>query len=246
MKQTTISIIVLFFLWFLLSSLKLVDPFLFPNPILFAKAFFLQFIHGDIYIDLWFTIRRVLLAFMGPLCVGVPLGVILGAHPKAYAYAEFIIDLGKSTSPLALFPLFLLFFGIGDASKIVTAGGTIIFIVIFTVAQGVMHTTRSKILAAEIMGATRFTILKSVVYFQTLPHIFIGLRIGLTWVLLLIIATEMFVGTSHGLGHLIIDNQITYNVPQVYAAIFTTALLGYLINLIFIFIERRFLHWVGK
>ncbi|MEK7463772.1 MAG: ABC transporter permease subunit [Patescibacteria group bacterium] len=246
MKQTIISILVLFFLWFLLSSLKLVDPFLFPNPALFAKAFFLQFIHGDIYTDLWFTIRRVLLAFMGPLCIGVPLGVILGAHPRAYKYTEFIIDLGKSTSPLAIFPLFLLFFGIGDASKILTAGGSSLFIVIFTIAHGVMHTKRSRILAAEIMGAGRLTVLKSVVYFETLPHIFVGLRIGLTWVLLLIIATEMFVGTSHGLGHLIIDNQITYNVPEVYAAIFTTALLGYLINLIFVFIEKHYLHWIGK
>jgi ABC-type nitrate/sulfonate/bicarbonate transport system permease component len=246
MKRVLTSIAIVFAMWTIISLSNVADPFLFPGPLIFLKALILQFGKKSLYADLLITFKRVLYAFIMPTVVGVPLGVILGAHPNLYRNVELIIDMGKSTVPLAVFPLFLLIFGVGDMSKIMTAGIMSIFVVVFSIGYGVMHTKKTRVLAAQIMGAKRTVILKSVVYFETLPHIFVGLRNGMSWALIVILASEMFVGTFAGLGHRIIDAQISYNIPDMYAVIFITALLGYSINLIFVLIEKRMLHWVGK
>jgi len=233
-------------LWFFVSFFHLIDPFFFPNPIIFAKELIVEFGRGSIFTDMYATVIRIAIAFAIASAAGVPLGLLLGLYKNMYRSVEFFVDMMRSTAPMALFPLFLIVFGIGDTSKIMTAALTSVFVIIFHVAHGVLHMKNSRKLASEMMGADRLTVFKNVIVWEALPSIFVGLRVGLSWVMVIIIATEMFVGTSVGLGHRIIDAQITYNIPAVYVAIFVTAFIGYLVNLFSTRIEKKMLHWVKK
>jgi NitT/TauT family transport system permease protein len=81
---------------------------------------------------------------------------------------------------------------------------------------------------------------------ESAPGIFAGLRVALSMSFVLIIVTEMFIGTTVGLGYRIINSQLVYRVPEMYAAIVLAGLTGYFANLSLLSVERRLLHWVGK
>ena len=96
------------------------------------------------------------------------------------------------------------------------------------------------------MGANRWQIFKDVLVFESLPQTFIGLRSGISIALVIVIVAEMFIGTEQGLGKRIIDAQQILNVQDMYASILLTGLLGYSLNMLFLTVEKRLIHWSGK
>lgn len=245
-KYTLIGPILLILVWATASYFQIIDKFFLPDPFTTIKKIFELLTSGIILEDLISTIERVVLAFIVAIVIGLPLGLILGKTEKIYRSVEFAIDFFRSTPATALFPLFILIFGITDKSKIAIAAFASTLIIIFNTAYGVMHTKKSRILAAKIMGATKVQIFRWILFWESLPQTFIGLRSAISLSLVLIVVTEMFIGTTSGLGRRIIDSQITYEIPTMYATILLTGIVGYLLNLLFITVEKRLLHWSGK
>lgn len=145
-----------------------------------------------------------------------------------------------------MFPLFLLIFGIGETSKIAVAAFAAWLVILFNVAYGVMNARQTRILAARVMGASDAQIFRQVLFFESLPQTFVGLRVGVSMALVVIIVAEMFIGSSNGMGRRIIDAQQVFDLKQMYASIIVTGVLGYSFNLLFIGIERYFVRWSGK
>ncbi|MFZ5365387.1 MAG: ABC transporter permease [Patescibacteria group bacterium] len=245
-KYIIIGPIILIAVWALVAQLELIDKFFLPGPLTTINKLVQLIISGAILGDLFSTLERVVLAFLIALIVGLPLGLFLGRTEKIYRSIEFIIDFFRSTPATALFPLFLLIFGITDNSKIAVAAFAAMLLIIFNTAYGVMHAKKSRVLAAQIMGATKAQIFRWILFWESLPQTFIGLRSAVSLSLVIIIVTEMFIGTTSGLGRRIIDSQITYEIPTMYAVILLAGIVGYLLNLLFLSIEKRFLHWSGK
>src|SRR3989344_2842636 len=154
-KYTFIGPILLIFIWAVAAQLQLIDKFFLPDPFTTIKKLFDLLVSGAILGDLISTLQRVILAFIMALVIGLPLGLLLGSKEKIYRSVEFIIDFFRSTPATALFPLFLLVFGITDKSKIAVAAFASMLIIIFNTAYGVMHAKKSRVLAAQIMGATK-------------------------------------------------------------------------------------------
>ena len=245
-KYNIIGPILLILVWAVASQLQLFDKFFLPDPFTVIKKLIELIGSGAILGDLFSTLGRVILSFIIALVVGLPLGLFLGRSEKIYRSVEFIIDFFRSTPATALFPLFLLIFGITDKSKIAVAAFASMLIIIFNTAYGVMHAKKSRVLAAQIMGATKAQIFRWILFWESLPQTFIGLRSAISLSLVVIIVTEMFIGTNSGLGRKIIDSQITYEISTMYAVILLTGILGYLLNLLFLAVEKRVLHWSGK
>ena len=245
-KYNIIGPILLILVWAVASQLQLVDKFFLPDPFTVIKKLIELIGSGAILGDLFSTLGRVILSFIIALVVGLPLGLFLGRSEKIYRSVEFIIDFFRSTPATALFPLFLLVFGITDKSKIAVAAFASMLIIIFNTAYGVMNAKKSRVLAAQIMGATKAQIFRWILFWESLPQTFIGLRSAISLSLVVIIVTEMFIGTTSGLGRKIIDSQITYEISTMYAVILLTGILGYLLNLLFLAVEKRVLHWSGK
>jgi NitT/TauT family transport system permease protein len=96
------------------------------------------------------------------------------------------------------------------------------------------------------MGASRLQVLSDVTIWESLPQTFVGMRSGVSLALVIVIVAEMFIGSTDGLGQRILKSQMVFDMPDMYASIFAAGALGYLLNLLFIVAERRFVHWGGK
>ena len=90
--------------------------------------------------------------------IGVPLGVLLGSNEKAYRSVEFLIDFFRSTPSSALIPLFLLIFGVSDINKVAIAAFGALLIVVFNSAYGVINARKQRVMAARVMGASRWQV----------------------------------------------------------------------------------------
>ena len=178
--------------------------------------------------------------------IAIPLGIVLGSSERLYRSLEFVIDFFRSTPASAMFPLFLVLFGVGDETKISVAAFGAILVILFNVAYGVMNARKTRLLAAKVMGASRLRVLFDVMLLESLPQTFVGLRNGVSLALVIIVVAEMFIGSQDGLGHSVFEAQQLFDMPRMYAAIFAAGALGYGLNLLFLLIERRFVHWSGK
>lgn len=232
--------------WWLLYQSKVIDPVLLPSPIDSFQALWAGLAGGTLLADFVITIRRTLLAFFIATLISVPLGVMLGSAPKVYRAFEFVIDFFRSTPASALFPLFLVILGVGEGTKIAVAAFGASLLILFNTAYGVMNARKTRQAAAKVMGASPTRIMWDVTLLESMPQTFIGMRNGVSFALVIVIVAEMFIGSTDGLGQRVINAQMIFNMPEMYATIFAAGALGYGMNLLFLIIEKRFVHWGGR
>ena len=238
--------VVLFILWDLVVRAGLIKVILLPTPAATLGALFTGLAGGPLLLDFGVTVLRTLEAFLIAAAIGVPLGVLLGSNEKAYRSVEFLIDFFRSTPSSALIPLFLLIFGVSDVNKVAIAAFGALLIVVFNSAYGVMNARKQRVMAAKVMGASRWQIFKDVLIWESLQPTFVGLRSAVSMALVIVIVAEMFIGSDTGLGHRIIDAQQVLNVKSMYAAILAAGALGYALNILFLVAERKIVHWSGR
>ncbi|MCU1793933.1 ABC transporter permease [Pectobacterium polaris] len=238
--------ILLFLFWQLAVSAKWLNPILLPSPVETLGYMFQSFADASMRTDIGATLYRTLVAFGFAALIGVPLGVILGSNEKIYRSLEFLIDFFRSTPSSALIPLFLLIFGITDANKIAISAFAAVLVILFNSAYGVMNAKKTRLMAAQVMGISRWHIFKDIMLLESLAQTFVGLRTGVSMALVIVIVAEMFIGSETGLGHRIIDAQQVFNIRDMYASILITGALGYLLNVLFLVVEKRIVHWSGK
>lgn len=241
-----IGAIILLILWWLIAWLRVVDPVLLPSPDQAFVSFYRGLVNGSLWNDFYRTIVRTASSFALATVVAVPLGILLGASEKVYDAVELLVDFFRSTPSSALFPLFLVIFGTGELTKIAVASFGAALAILFNVAYGVKGARKQRQLAAKVMGASRLRVLTDVTLFESLPQTFVGLRNGISIALVIVIVAEMFIGSTDGLGQRIMNSQMVFDMPQMYAAILAAGILGYALNLVFLHVERRFVHWGGK
>lgn len=238
--------LVLFIIWDLVVRLGWIKAILLPPPLETIATLLTGLLGGPLLTDFLVTLWRTVQAFLIAAIVGMPLGVLLGSNEKAYRSVEFLIDFFRSTPSSALIPLFLLIFGVSDINKIAIAAFGAFLIVIFNSAYGVINARKQRVMAAKVMGASRWHIFKDVLIWESLQPSFVGLRSAVSMALVIVIVAEMFIGSENGLGHRIIDAQQVLNVKTMYAAILAAGGLGYALNILFLMAERRIVHWSGR
>ncbi|MFT0877669.1 MULTISPECIES: ABC transporter permease [Rhodopseudomonas] len=244
--ELAVGPLLLFGVWWLAARGGWVNKDLLPSPVDTLRDTAAAIWSGSMTKDFWHTMVRVAYSIAIAIVAGVPVGIVLGAKAAVYRSVEFIVDFFRSTPATAMFPLFLLLFGLGDLAKIAVAAFAAWLVIVFNVAYGVMNARQTRILAARSMGASSLRIFRDVIFFETLPQTFIGLRTAVSLALVVIIVAEMFIGATDGMGHRIIDAQISYSLTDMYGSILIAGAMGYGLNLILLFIERSIIHWSGK
>jgi ABC-type nitrate/sulfonate/bicarbonate transport system permease component len=238
--------LLLILIWWIAFKGHLINQDLLPSPIDTLRDTGLSIMNGRMTTDFVRTLVRVGYSVIIAIAAGVPIGIVLGANAAIYRSLEFLIDFFRSTPATAMFPLFLLLFGLGDVTKVAVAAFAAWLVIVFNVAYGVMNARQTRILAARSMGASSLRIFKDVIFFETMPQIFVGLRTAVSLALVVIIVAEMFIGATDGIGHRIIDAQISYSLTDMYGSILVAGAMGYGLNLGLLLIERSFVHWSGK
>jgi sulfonate transport system permease protein len=241
-----IGVVGLLAIWSLVTWRQWVDPVLLPSPLATFASLWHGMDGGPLGFDFVKTVYRTAASTLIAAVIAIPLGIVLGSSERLYRSVEFVIDFFRSTPASAMFPLFLVLFGVGDETKIAVAAFGAALVILFNVAYGVMNARKTRLLAAKVMGASELRILFDVMLLESLPQTFVGLRNGVSLALVIIVVAEMFIGSQDGLGHSVFEAQQLFDMPRMYAAIFAAGALGYGLNLLFLLIERRFVHWSGK
>lgn len=238
--------LLLFLVWDFVVRFKLISPILLPTPFATLQTLFGGLFGGTLFADFMHTVWRTLQAFLIAAAIGMPLGVLLGSNERAYRSVEFLIDFFRSTPSSALIPLFLMIFGVSDINKVAIAAFGALLIVLFNSAYGVINARKQRVMAARVMGASRWQVFKDVLVWESLQPSFVGLRSAVSMALVIVIVAEMFIGSENGLGHRIINSQQVMNVRDMYASILSAGALGYALNVLFLVIEKRIVHWSGR
>ena len=138
------------------------QPVLLPTPGATLVALAKGMAGGPLLGDFLASVSRTLQAFVIAGVIGVPLGVLLGSNEKAYRSVEFLVDFFRSTPSSALIPLFLMIFGVTDMNKIAIAAFAAVLVILFNSAYGVINARKQRVMAARVMGASRWQIFKDV------------------------------------------------------------------------------------
>ena len=139
-----------------------------------------------------------------------------------------------------------LIFGVSDINKVAIAAFGSFLIVIFNSAYGVINARKQRVMAARVMGASRWQVFKDVLVWESLQPTFVGLRSAVSMALVIVIVAEMFIGADNGLGNRIINAQQVMRVKDMYAAILSAGVMGYALNVFFLVAEKRIVHWSGR
>jgi NitT/TauT family transport system permease protein len=186
------------------------------------------------------------LAFVCGFALAVAVGFTVGALMGRVRWIDDLIDplveLLRPISPLAIFPLAILWFGLGDASKIFIIALSASFPIILNTYAGVRGIDTNIFRAAQSLGATPFEVFRGVVLPGSLPHIFTGVRLAWGISLIVIIASKM-IGATVGIGYMVLEAQQTFRTERVFAGIIVIGLVGFLTDLGFRYLRRRLLPW---
>jgi ABC-type nitrate/sulfonate/bicarbonate transport system permease component len=251
--RRTIIVLLVFFLgiilWQLIYTAGVFSRLILPSPIQVVQAFILWG-QTDLWEDLLDTLIRLFSSVSFGIVAGLIIGVVMAAIPIFRDFAAPLIESIRSIPAIALFPLFTAAFGIGEASRIASATFSVLFLVALYTFQGIATVNKSLLLVPQTIAKDstriRFWVYKEIYFLGALPTILFGLRLSLPIVLVVIVATEMMFGTSHGLGSRIIISQLAYRIPPAWAAIILTGLLGYGLNVVLKLIEEKYSFWVGR
>ncbi|MEO8165968.1 MAG: ABC transporter permease [Betaproteobacteria bacterium] len=231
--------------WQVVCATDWVSPLLLASPFAIARWLATCLFEPAVWSDLFASVLRVLIALLISTLIGIPTGMLLGRFRALEQLLRFPIDFGRSIPATALFPLFILFFGAREGSRVAAAIYGAALIILMNTMVGVRQANAMRMRAARAYGATGWKLYVYVLLPEALPAMIAGIRLGASLSLVIIVLVEMFVGTSSGLGHRIINSQIMYEIPEMYGTIIITGTLGYAINLVFVVIEQRFAHYVG-
>lgn len=237
---------ILLLVWFFVTVTRIVDPFFLPSPVKVGEKLVQMLFTSEIYGHLFKTFYRMMVGYVLAVGIGVPLGIVLGYWEKVYESVEFIIDFFRSFPATAMFPLFMLAFGLGDGSKIALVVFGCALLILVNTTYGVHGCSPTRKMVAETMKASEAYIMAKVVLPESLPQIAAGMRLALSLSLIIIVVLEMFIGTTKGLGFLIYNAHMTYQIPDMYAYIVLAGLIGYFINQGFVQLEDKIIHWVGR
>jgi acyl-CoA synthetase (AMP-forming)/AMP-acid ligase II/ABC-type nitrate/sulfonate/bicarbonate transport system permease component len=233
-------------IWLLVTITKMVDPFFLPSPLTVGKQLGILLSKAETYEHIVMTFYRMMAGYAIAVGIGVPLGIVLGYWEKIYDSVEFIIDFFRSFPATAMFPLFMLAFGLGDGSKIALVVFGCALLILVNTTYGVHGGSRTRKMVAETMKASETYIMAKVVLPEALPQIAAGLRLALSLSLIIVVVLEMFIGTTRGLGYLIYNAHMTYQIADMYAYIVLAGLIGYFVNQGFVKLEEKVIHWAGR
>lgn len=241
-----ISALFLLSIWGFASYSGAFNSMLLPGPVLVLHRLWELFATLEILADLLSTLSKIGMALAIGSVIGFSIGIMLSKWDWVYNLSSPLQDFFRSLPTTAMFPLFLIIVGVGDLTNILLATWICTLYLSLHVSEGLRATGETYLSMAKSLKKTELDILFNVKFREALPTIFLGFRTMTSLSMVVMIATEMFVGTRAGLGKALIDSAYTYDTPKVYAVLIILGVTGHLLNYLVLKIEQRVVHWQGK
>ncbi len=241
------SIVIFFALWAAFSFanawyLKFFNPVLMPSPLDVLHTGVELVESGELQRDILASLSRVLQGFGIAAFVGVALGMAVGRSRLLESLVDPMLELLRPIPPLAFLPMMVLWFGIGEASKISFIAYAAFFPIFTTTLEGIKYVDPLLLRAAASLGASRRDLFRYVVLPAATPAIITGLRLGFGLSFFVIVAAE-FIAADSGLGYLINDARTFFLVSQMLLGAAVIGLIGFGFNRLLRLLEARLLRW---
>jgi NitT/TauT family transport system permease protein len=229
-----------------LASTYVIPPFFLPSPTQIGMAFRQLIGNGMLERDAGISLMRILSGWLLGSLVGAPVGFLVGTSRVAKAVMDPFIHFFRFIPALALVTLFMVWFGIGEASKIILIMYAVGFLVTVTTATGVAAIADDKISAARCLGSTGLDLLLRVRLPAAVPYIYTAMRLGMASAFLVIIAVEIIAANS-GLGYLIWTARLYFQISWMFVGIVTLGILGLITDRLWRLLGRTLLRrYVGS
>jgi len=223
-------------------AIELMNPVLLPAPDEVVRVGVDLARDGSLARHLLTSLARVVEGFGAAAAAALALGVLVGISTSLRLVLEPIVEFVRPIPPLAFLPMFLVWFGLGEASKVAFIGYTTFFPMFVGIAAAVLRADVMLLRAAASLGGSRLDLLRFVVLPAALPGIVVALRLGFGLALFVIVGAE-FMGADAGLGHLIMEGRAFFNPAQIVLGALLLGILGSVVNALLLAGERRALRW---
>jgi ABC-type nitrate/sulfonate/bicarbonate transport system permease component len=197
---------------------------------------------GELPRELGSSLYRMFLGYSIAAVLGVVLGLLMGYYRFFYGLLEPLVELLRPIPTPAYIPIAILFLGLDTSMKVFLIGIATFFPVLLNTFSGVRQVEQVQIDTGRTFGLGSARIVTRIVLPSAVPHIFTGLRVSLGIGLIMVVISEM-VASNSGIGYFILQSQRSFHVTDMYAGIFTLAVVGYLLNVAFLKLEKRAVHW---
>ncbi|MEN6412995.1 MAG: ABC transporter permease [Veillonellales bacterium] len=239
---SVLSPLSLLLLWEFLARINAIDIRLLSSPSLIIQSFIPLLLSGELLYNTFVSVQRVWWGFLVGSIPGVLLGISMGLSPLVRSAFEPMIAATYPIPKLALMPLILLIFGLGETSKIFTIAIGVFYLVVINTMAGVLSIDKIYLDVAKNFGASRKNFYLTIALPGALPMIFAGLKLGMGMALILIVAAELSAAKA-GVGWMIWRAYDMFDIEQMFVALIMLSVLGYLFSLLLDMFERWALPW---
>ena len=233
-------IIVIF--WISATKNELFPPVILPSIAMVFTSLISQISSGQIFQDVLISLSRVMQGYGIGLILGVFMGTLMGISGSTNKFFSGTFDAIRQIPPLAWIPLVILWFGIGETSKVILIAKASFFPILLNTISGIKSTPKAYIEVAKLYNKNSWKIFRQIYLPYALPNIFVGLRLGLSSAWMTVIAAELIASTS-GIGYRINDARNLLQSDVVITGIIVVGLLGVIMDRILDRILRELTPW---
>jgi NitT/TauT family transport system permease protein len=240
--RATASPLIMLIVWEVLVRAGALDPRFFPAPSSVIRELVSVAASGELFVHIGYTLTRMAIGFVFGAFPAVLLGIVMGLSPAVRAFLQPAIASIYPVPKIALFPLAMLIFGLGESSKWAIVAVAVFFQVLFSTLAGVVNIDRVYLDVAADFRASRWQAYRTIALPAAMPFIFTGFQLGLGMALIVVVIAENF-GTDYGLGYIIWHSWQIFEVREMYVGLIMVALLGYASQLLIGRLERLLIPW---
>jgi NitT/TauT family transport system permease protein len=229
-------------LWQAGASVGFIPTLFLPAPISIARALYALTISGELWANLSVSLMRLAIGWITGTVFGIGLGLAVGLWSVFRSPAMALVSALFPIPKIALVPLFIIWFGIGEGSKLATLAFGVFFPTVISTASGVDNVPRGLIRMGQSFGLSHAAIIRKIVLPAALPAILSGFRVTTSIAIVLLVAAEM-IGAEHGIGAFVLSAGNLYDTDNLLAGIVVLSILGLVVSWVIGRLERFFLNW---
>lgn len=237
-----VSLLIPLAIWEVASSRPGVGSFLLPPPLEVMGTLGDLVVSGELWAHVMASLGRVMKGFAISSAAGLGLGVMLGLSRRSMCLLGPLLEFLRHIPPLAVLPLFVLWFGIGEASKVAVIVAASFFPIFLSAAEGVMGADQRLVEVGLVFGLSRVEVARRIIVPCAMPSMLTGLRLGLGYGWRSLIGAELVAATS-GLGYLINDAQALSRTDVILAGVAAMGVIGMITDRVFLLAVRRLKYW---
>ncbi|GIM29770.1 ABC transporter permease [Clostridium polyendosporum] len=241
LSYTLIPILILI-LWETVTKLNIAPPAILPSLEIVLKAFVVQIQNGEMIQDVAISLTRVVRGYTFAVILGLSFGVLMGISLRANKIFSGVFNGIRQIPPMAWIPLIILWFGIGETSKIIIISKAAFFPILLNTIDGIRNTPKGYIEVARLYNINKFDLFRKIYFPSALPSIFVGLRLGLGIAWAMVVAAEL-IASSSGIGYRINDARSLMQSDVMIADMIVIGIIGSIMDFILRKVSRYFSKW---